>query len=89
MKHEVALRRLKNVEGHIRGIQRMMEDDAYCIDVIRQVQAVQAALNKISAMILEEHLNSCLITAVRGEDAAERERVLREIADVFEEATKT
>jgi DNA-binding FrmR family transcriptional regulator len=53
------------------------------------VQAVQAALNKISAMILEEHLNSCLITAVRGEDAAERERVLREIADVFEEATKT
>jgi len=46
----------------------MVEEEAYCIDVIRQIQAVQAALNKISAMILEEHLNSCLITAVRGDD---------------------
>jgi DNA-binding FrmR family transcriptional regulator len=89
MKHESALTRLKNVEGHLRGVERMVEEEAYCIDVIRQIQAVQAALNKISAMILEEHLNSCLITAVRGEDVDERERVLREIADVFEMATKT
>jgi len=89
MKPDLALPRLKTVEGHIRGIQRMVEEEAYCIDVIRQIQAVQAALNKISAMILEEHLNSCLITAVRGDDPAERERVLREIADVFEASTKT
>jgi DNA-binding FrmR family transcriptional regulator len=88
LKHDSAYRRLKTVEGHIRGIQRMIEEDAYCIDVIRQIQAVQAALNKISAQILDEHLNSCLITAVRGEDAAERERVLKEIIDVFETATK-
>ena len=88
MKHENAMRRLKNVEGHIRGIERMLDEDAYCIDVIRQIQAAQAALNKISSMILEEHLNSCLITAVRGEDAGERERVLKEITDVFEAATK-
>lgn len=89
MQHEGALRRLKTVEGHVRGIERMVEDGAYCIDIIRQIQAVQAALNKISTQILEEHLNSCLITAVRGDDADERERVLREIADVFEAATKT
>ena len=88
MKHESALKRLKIAEGHIRGIQRMVEEDTYCIDVIRQIQAVQAALNKISAQILDEHLNSCMITAVRGEDAAERERVLKEIIDVFEAATK-
>ena len=78
MKHDSALRRLKTVEGHIRGIQRMVEEDAYCIDVIRQIQAVQAALNKISAQILDEHLNSCLITAVRGEEPAnERPRAAR------------
>jgi len=88
MKHDSSLKRLKTVEGHIRGIQRMVEEDAYCIDVIRQIQAVQAALNKISTQILDEHLNSCLITAVRGEDAGERERVLKEIIDVFEAATK-
>ncbi|MEN6300612.1 MAG: metal-sensitive transcriptional regulator [Anaerolineaceae bacterium] len=89
MKHENALKRLKNIEGHIRGIERMIEEDAYCIDVIRQIQAVEAALNKVSSMILDEHINSCLITAVRGEDLAERERVLKEIIEVFETANKT
>ncbi|MBN1921572.1 MAG: metal-sensitive transcriptional regulator [Anaerolineae bacterium] len=86
--HEDALRRLKTTEGHLRGIQRMLEEDAYCIDVIRQIQAAQAALNKISVQILEEHLNSCVVTAVRGEDPQERERVLQEITAVFEAATK-
>ena len=86
--HEEALRRLKITEGHLRGIQRMLEEDAYCIDVIRQIQAVQAALNKVSVQILEEHLNSCVTTAIRGEDPRERERVLREISDVFAAATK-
>lgn len=89
MKNEDAMKRLKTVEGHIRGIHRMMEDNAYCIDVIRQIQAVQAALDKISSNILEEHLNSCLITAVKGSDMAERERVLREIVDVFDATKKT
>ena len=58
--------RLKNAEGHLRGIQRMLDEDAYCIDVIRQIQAVQAALNKVTSMILNDHLNSCVITAIRG-----------------------
>ncbi len=86
--HEDALRRLKTAEGHLRGIQRMLEEDAYCIDVIRQIQAVQAALNKISVGILEEHLNSCVIIAVRGDDPQERERVLQEIGSVFAAATQ-
>jgi DNA-binding FrmR family transcriptional regulator len=89
MKHDAAYKRLRTIEGHVHGIVGMVENDAYCIDVIRQIQAVQAALNKVSTLILEEHLNSCLITAVRGEDPQERERVLGELADVFEAATKT
>jgi CsoR family transcriptional regulator, copper-sensing transcriptional repressor len=89
MKNLEAIQRLKNIEGHVRGIQKMLVEDAYCIDVIRQIQAVQAALNKVSIMILNEHLNTCLTTAVRGEDASERERVLHEIAEVFETATKS
>jgi DNA-binding FrmR family transcriptional regulator len=88
MKHPDAIKRLQNVEGHVRGIQRMVEEDVYCIDIIRQIQAVQAALNKVSTMILDEHLNSCLITAVRGEDPNERERVLKEVAEIYEAATK-
>jgi DNA-binding FrmR family transcriptional regulator len=88
MSHIAALKRLKTIEGHVRGIQRMLEQGEYCIDVIRQIQATQSALNKVSQMVLEEHMHSCVITAVRGEDAAERERVISEIAEVYEAATK-
>ena len=88
MERPDTLRRLKTIEGHLRGIIRMVEEDAYCIDVIRQVQAVESALNKVSTQILEGHLNSCVITAIRGEDPAERERVLKEISEVFEMSTK-
>lgn len=88
MKNEKPLRRLKTIEGHLRGIIRMVESDAYCIDVIRQIQAVDAALNKVSSQILENHLNTCVIAAIKGEDAAERERVLKEITEVFDMANK-
>jgi len=82
------LQRLKTTEGHMRGVIRMVEENAYCIDVIRQIQAMQAALNKVSSSILEHHLNSCVTTAVQGNDAKERERVLKEIIDVFDTAAK-
>jgi DNA-binding FrmR family transcriptional regulator len=75
--------RLKTAEGHLRGIQRMVEEGVYCIDIIRQIQAVQAALDKVSAMILEDHLHSCVTLAIQGEDPQERERVLKEIVEVF------
>lgn len=86
--HHDNIQRLKIIEGHIRGIQRMLEDDKYCIDVIRQIQAVQAALNKISANLLDGHLSSCLLSAIQGEDVTERERVLQEITEVFETANR-
>jgi len=88
MKNEDALKRLRIIEGHLKGVTRMVEEDVYCIDIIRQIQAVEAALNKVSTQILENHLNSCVTTAIRGEDPAERERVMKEITDVFETATK-
>jgi len=82
--NEDVLKRLKNIEGHIKGIESMVENETYCIDVIRQIHAVQSALEKVSGIILDEHLHSCLLTAVRGENPDERERVLNEIVDVFE-----
>lgn len=88
MVHNDALTRLKSVEGHVRGIQRMVKDEKYCIDIIGQIQAVQAALSKISTLILDDHLHACVTTAVRGEDPDERERVLSEVVSVFETATK-
>jgi CsoR family transcriptional regulator, copper-sensing transcriptional repressor len=88
MKNDKALIRMRTIEGHLKGISRMIENGDYCIDIIRQIQAVQSALNKVSSVILDDHLNSCVITAIRGEDIAERERVLHEIGEIFEQSAK-
>jgi CsoR family transcriptional regulator, copper-sensing transcriptional repressor len=88
MKNQDSLARLKTIEGHVRGIEKMVENGEYCIDVIKQIQAVQAALNKVSTSILDGHLNSCLVTAIRGDDVKERERVLHEIAEIYDTAMK-
>jgi DNA-binding FrmR family transcriptional regulator len=82
------LRRLRSVEGHIRGVERMVQDDAYCMDVLNQVLAVQRALKKVSAMVLDRHLHTCATSAIRGEDVKERERVIEEILGLFEATGK-
>jgi DNA-binding FrmR family transcriptional regulator len=83
------LRRARVASGHLDGVAKMIERDAYCIDVIRQIQAVQASLNHLSARILENHLNSCVTTAVRGNDPEAREKVLHEITEVFQAANRS
>jgi DNA-binding FrmR family transcriptional regulator len=78
------INRLKSVEGHVRGIERMVDEDVYCIDVIKQGIAVQRALEKVNGIILESHLQSCVTTAIRGEEPEERERVIGELLELFE-----
>ena len=77
------MNRLKSITGHVSGIATMVEEDRYCVDVIKQIQAAQAALAKANQIILDNHLRTCLTTAIRGDDPDERERVLTEISDVF------
>lgn len=81
-------RRLASAAGHLKGIERMVSDDAYCVDVIQQIQAVQGALNKVNTMILDNHLRTCVTTAIRGDDPDEREQVLKEVTSVFAVAAK-
>lgn len=80
--------RLASAAGHIKGIERMVQDDEYCIDAIKQIQAVQAALSKISTLILDNHLHTCVTTAIQGDNPEEREAVLREVTSVFEMSNK-
>lgn len=82
------VRRLKSVEGHVRGVQRMVEEGAYCIDIVNQITAVQRALKKVSGLVLDQHLHSCVTDAMRGTDVAARERVLGELLEVFEATAK-
>jgi DNA-binding FrmR family transcriptional regulator len=83
------LSRLKSVEGHVRGVGRMVDEGAYCMDVVNQILAVQRALKKVTGLVLDRHLHSCAMSAIRGEDPDERERVIREILSAFEAAGRT
>jgi DNA-binding FrmR family transcriptional regulator len=83
------INRLKSIEGHVRGVERMVEEDAYCIDIVKQIDAIQAALEKVSALVLDRHLHTCVTTAIRGDDLAERERVIGEIMEVFNAKAKS
>jgi len=82
------INRLRSIEGHVRGIERMVEEDAYCMDILRQVKAVQQALERVSALTLENHLNTCVTTAIRSQDETEKTRVVAEIMDVFKATGK-
>jgi len=81
------INRLRSIEGHVRGIERMVEEESYCIDVIKQAIAAQRALEKVNGIMLENHLQTCVTTAIRSEEAQERERVIGELLEVFETAS--
>lgn len=75
--------RLKSVEGHLRGVLEMVENDAYCIDVLRQTKAVHAALAGVEAMLLERHVDHCVVDAIESPKKSEREKVVRELVGVL------
>ncbi len=83
------INRLKSIEGHVRGVEKMIEDGAYCIDIVNQIDAIQSALNKVSGLVMDKHLHTCVTTAIRGDDPAERERVIDEIMGVFNAKNKS
>jgi CsoR family transcriptional regulator, copper-sensing transcriptional repressor len=76
------LKRLRRIEGQVRGIHRMVEEDAYCIDVLTQVAAVTKALQAVSLGLLEDHVGHCVVDAARESDDAAHAKV-REAADAI------
>jgi DNA-binding FrmR family transcriptional regulator len=79
------LNRLKRVEGQVRGIHQMVEDDRYCVDILHQISAVQAAMNRVSLILLEDHTQHCVANAIKKEDGKE---AIKELMDVMKTMTK-
>lgn len=75
--------RLVKAMGHLNAVHRMVDEKKYCIDVLHQLKAVQAALQKVSEEILKQHLQTCVVEAVRNQD---EERVMHELMQVFRQA---
>lgn len=81
---EKILARLRSVAGHMNAVIRMVEEDRYCMDVLKQTQAIQSAITRANAALLERHLNHCVSAAIRSNQLHERERVIGELLEIFE-----
>lgn len=80
------LRRLAYIEGHLHGVKRMVEEDQYCVDVLKQTFAVRRAIEKLEALILENHLQGCVVQGIR--EKGRESEVLAELLDLYEIARR-
>lgn len=76
-------KRLARIEGQVRGLNQMIEQDRYCLDVVTQVRAARAALAKVEEIVLDDHLRHCVEEAFAGGDPDEQRRKVAELIDVF------
>lgn len=82
------LKRLRKVEGQVRGLQRMIEDDTYCIDVLTQVSAATKALQSVAVGLLDEHIRHC-VRGAAGEDPAKADAMIEEATRAIERLVKS
>ncbi|MEO6651511.1 MAG: metal-sensitive transcriptional regulator [Ilumatobacteraceae bacterium] len=83
------LARLKRVEGQVRGLQRMVDEDTYCIDVLTQVSAATRALQGVAVQLLDDHLRHCVADAVHADDPVESNRIITEASKAIERLVKS
>jgi DNA-binding FrmR family transcriptional regulator len=73
---DALLRRLRRIEGQVRGVQGMVDDDRYCIDIVTQITAIEAALDKVSLELLQDHAKHCVIGAAEDEQDERTEELM-------------
>ena len=78
--------RLRRIEGQVRGVARMIEEDRYCIDVLTQVQAIRAALTRVETEMLKGHLDHCIESAIVSGDQVEQRKKASELIELLERA---
>ncbi|HXG17016.1 MAG TPA: metal-sensitive transcriptional regulator [Calidithermus sp.] len=78
-----ALGRLRRIEGQVQGLQRMIAADAYCVDILLQIAAVQGALEQVQKLLLGRHIETCVADALRAGSKGERQRKIDELLEVF------
>ena len=82
------INRLSRVEGQVRGIGRMVQDDRYCIDILTQIQAVRAALGRVESEILKDHLGHCIEGAIVSGDPAQQRQKAAELIELLDRASR-
>ena len=82
------LNRLNRIEGQVRGIARMVEEDRYCVDILTQIQAIRAALGKVESELLRTHIDHCVHSAFASGDAVEQRRKTEELIQILQRAAR-
>lgn len=85
---EALNRRLKRIEGQVKGIQKMIEDDRYCVDILVQISAIRSAIDNVGAIILENHIKCCVSKSLKYDDKEQNELVIKELIDTIKKFTK-
>ncbi len=83
LERQATVRRLNRIEGQVRGIAKMIDDERYCIDILQQMQAVKSAFSKVEDAILKDHAASCVAAAIASGDEAEQSKKFAELVDLF------
>jgi DNA-binding FrmR family transcriptional regulator len=78
-----ALARIRRIVGQVQGIQRMVEDEKYCVDILPQISAVQGALEQVSKILMTRHIESCVVDSLKAGSERERARKIEELIEVF------
>ena len=86
--HEDNLVALRRIEGQVRGVQRMIEDNKYCIDILNQIYAIKCALAKVGEKILEKHFQHCVTEAIMGGSEKEKQQKLDEILKLINQTRR-
>lgn len=80
---EAIIKRLKRIEGQVKGIQNMVEEERYCVDILTQISAIRSAINKVGSIILENHINGCVSQSIKDGDSEEMINELMKTIDKF------
>lgn len=83
LEKDATIRRLNRIEGQVRGIGRMIEEERYCIDTLQQMQAIKSALAKVEDAILKDHAATCVETAIASGDEGDQRNKFAELIDLF------
>jgi len=86
--HKSQLNRLKRIEGQVRGLSNMIEEERYCIDIITQIKAIKSAIKSVEFNIIEHHVEECVSAAVKAPDKKKRDKMMSEILSLLKASTK-
>lgn len=85
---EALIKRLNRIEGQVKGIQKMIEDERYCVDILVQISAIRSAINKVGNIILENHIKGCVLNSIKEGDFEQSDALISELMQTINKFTK-